>query len=151
MSIKNRLDDAELLWKSGRREGAFVLVLIAVAATARRRFPDQKNDRQAFEDFLDHGWFKKMQVEYRGEVHPMCHIFYKWFRCNLIHEGELPVDVQIIPDSEPGMLGVRAGGAPEYVLQVSQGWYEELVGTVIRAEVNRDLFSVHGKDARAGA
>jgi hypothetical protein len=92
-----------------------------------------------------------MQVEYRGEVHPMCHIFYKWFRCNLIHEGELPVDVQIIPDSEPGMLGVRAGGAPEYVLQVSQGWYEELVGTVIRAEVNRDLFSVHGKDARAGA
>jgi hypothetical protein len=140
MSIKSRLDDAALLWNSGRLEGAFALVLIAVAATARRRFPRPIGDKQAFEDFLSQGWFKRISVEYLGEAHPMYHIFYKWFRCELIHEGELPLDVEIVPDSEPGVLGVRAGGAPEYVLQVSQGWYHELVGTVIRDEVNRDLF-----------
>jgi hypothetical protein len=140
MSIKSRLEDAELLWKAGRLEGAFVLALIAVAATSRRVFPRPIADQKAFEDFMDQGWFKKMHVEYRGELHEIRHIFYKWFRCNLIHEGELPIDVEIIPDSKPGILSVRAGGAPEFVLQVSQGWYHELVGTVIRAEVNRDLF-----------
>ncbi|MGA2205953.1 MAG: hypothetical protein ABSG10_04395 [Terracidiphilus sp.] len=133
------MEDAQILWNAGRLEGAFVSALIAVAATARRSFPSQKSDRQAFEDFLDQGWFKKMHVEYRGDLHPMCHIFYKWFRCELIHEGELPVDVEIVPDSKPGLLGIRAGGAPEFVLQVSQAWFHELVGTVIRADVNREL------------
>jgi hypothetical protein len=139
MSIKNRLEDAEFLWKSGRLEGAFVMALIAVAATARRTFPEAKGDRQAFEDFLSQGWFKRLSVEYRGEVHPIYHIFYKWFRCELIHEGALPVDVEFMPDPEPGVLGIRAGGAPEYVLKVSHGWFQELVKTVTNAQVNRDL------------
>lgn len=143
MSIQNRLDDAQLLWQSGRLEGAFVLALIAVAATARRTFPDTKGDRQAFEDFLSQGWFKRLSVEYREEVHLIYHIFYKWFRCELIHEGALPVDVEFMPDPEPGALGIRAGGAPDYVLKVSYGWFQELVKTVTSAEVNRDLFPNH--------
>jgi hypothetical protein len=151
MSIRNRLEDAELLWKSGRLEGAFVLALVAVSATARRKFPRPIGDQQAFEDFLDQGWFKKMHVEYRGELHQIRHIFYKWFRCELIHEGKLPVDVEIIPDSKPGVLGIRAGGAPEYILHVSQGWFHELVGTVIGAEVNRDQFPNQSVEASADA
>ncbi len=139
MSIRNRLEDAEILWKAGRLEGAFISVLIAVAATSKRQFPGQR-DAKAFEDFLDQGWFKRVKVEYRGEIHPMCHIFYKWFRCNLIHEAELPFDVEIVPDPEPGVLHIHAGGAPEYVLQVSKGWYHELFGAVVRAKVNSDLF-----------
>ncbi|MGD0938497.1 MAG: hypothetical protein ABR905_02210 [Terracidiphilus sp.] len=146
MSIRSRLEDAELLWKSGRLEGAFVLALIAVAATSRRAFPGQK-DGEAFENFLNQGWFKRLSVEYLGKVHEMRHIFYKWFRCELIHEGELPIDVEIVPDLKPGSLSVRAGGAPGYVLQVSRGWFHELVVTVIRAEVNRDQFTDHAARA----
>ena len=39
MGVRNRVEDALLLWKSGRKEGAFLNVLIGVAATSRRRFP----------------------------------------------------------------------------------------------------------------
>ncbi|MGO9318852.1 MAG: hypothetical protein ACLPXT_15400 [Terracidiphilus sp.] len=141
MSIKSRLDDAEVLWKSGRLEGAFVLALIAVAATSRRAFPSQK-DGEAFENFLNQGWFKRLSVEYKGKAHPIFHIFYKWFRCELIHEGALPLDIEFMPDPEPGVLSVRAGGAPNYVLKVSYGWFQELVKTVTSAEVNRDLFTM---------
>src|ERR1035438_5383972 len=49
-------------------------------------------------------------------------------------------DVEFMPDPEPGMLSIRAGGAPEYVLKVSRGWFQELVHVVATAEVNKDLF-----------
>jgi len=116
------------------------MALVAVAATARRQSPNQKGDRQAFEDFLRRGWFERLSVEYRGELHPVYHIFYKWFRCELVHEGSLPVDVEFMPDPEPGMLSIRAGGAPEYILRVSRGWFQELVHVVMTADVNKDLF-----------
>ncbi len=87
------------------------------------------------------GWFERISVEYRGELHPVYHIFYKWFRCELIHEGALPVDVEFMPDPEPGVLSIRAGGAPDYVLKVSEGWFDELLQTVIHAQLNSDLFS----------
>jgi len=128
-----------MLWDAGRLEGAFVSTLIAVAATARKTFPAQKSDKQAFEDFLRQGWFERISAEYRGEVHPVYHIFYKWFRCELIHEGSLPVDVEFMPDPEPGVLSIRAGGAPDFVLKVSKGWFNELFVTVINAELNREL------------
>jgi hypothetical protein len=140
MSIQNRLEDAQLLWSAGRLEGAFVSVLIAVAGAARRTFPNQKGDRQAFEDFLRQGWFERISVEYRGEIHPVYHIFYKWFRCELIHEGALAIDVEFMSDPEPGVPSIRAGGAPDYILKVSKRWFNELLGTVMNAEVNRDLF-----------
>ena len=140
MSIRTRIGDAQLLWNAGRREGAFVSVLIAVAATARCKFPNEKSDRQAFEAFLRQGWFERLSVEYRGEVHPVYHILYKWFRCELIHEGSLPIDVEFMPDPEPGMLAIRAGGAPEHILKVSYGWFHELVHAVTSADVNKRLF-----------
>jgi len=139
MSIRSRLEDAQTLWESGRREGAFVLALIAVAATARRKFPNQ-GDREAFENFLRQGWFERLSVEYRGEAHPVYHIFYKWFRCELLHEGSLPIDVELMQDPNPGMLGIRAGGAPDYLLKVSYGWFHELITTVTSADVNGVMF-----------
>lgn len=139
MSIRDLVTDAESLRRAGRWEGAFALALISVGATSKRAFPE-KSDRQAFEDFLQYGWFKRMQIEFRGELHPINHVFYKWFRCELVHVGSLPVDVEFIPDPEPGVLRVRAGGAPHHVLQVSYGWFDELIRTVVLAEVNRDLF-----------
>lgn len=39
MSIRDRIEDAKLLWRDGRKEGAFIQILITAAATARKRYP----------------------------------------------------------------------------------------------------------------
>ena len=143
MSIRTRIDDALFLWKHERFEGALLSTLIAVAATSRRQFPSPKiSDKQAFEDFLRQGVFERINVEYHGDCHPVYHIFYKWFRCELVHEGGLPVDIEFIPDDKLGTISIRAGGAPEYILKVSQGWFHELIHVVINAPVNADLFGI---------
>jgi hypothetical protein len=36
MSVRERIEDAKMLWNAGRKEGAFIMILIAVAATARK-------------------------------------------------------------------------------------------------------------------
>ncbi len=112
--------------------------LVAVAATARRRFPDRKavRDCEAFERFLSSAHSVRLSVEYHGEAHPIEHIFYKWLRCELVHEGGLPIDIEFMPDPEPGALGVRAGGSPEYILKLSNGWFEHLIGAVVGAPEN---------------
>lgn len=48
-------------------------------------------------------------------------------RCELVRDGRLPVDLRFKDDAEPGELSVRAGGAPNYVLLVSPGWFDQLI------------------------
>jgi hypothetical protein len=144
MSVEARVEDARLLWRNGRREGAFLTALVAVAATSRKRFSDRRavTDRDAFERFLEMAHSVRLAVEYRGECHAIEHIFYKWFRCELVHEGGLPIDIEFISSDEPGLLSVRAGGAPDFVLKVSEGWFNHLIGAVIAAPENEGLFRV---------
>ncbi len=58
MSIRDRLGDAELLLSQGRNDGALLGVLVAVAATSRKRYPDRMpwgdpaQDGSAFISFL---------------------------------------------------------------------------------------------------
>ena len=52
MSIPDRLADAELLLRHDRHEGALIMVLVAIAATARKRYPNKKFDGDAFCTFL---------------------------------------------------------------------------------------------------
>lgn len=138
MSIRARIEDALLLWEHGRKEGAFLSALVAVAGTSRLRFPDRKavGDREAFVRFLEAAHTVRTSVEYRGDCLPVEQVFYKWVRCQLVHEGGLPVDIQFMLDSVPGTFSVRAGGAPEYILKVSEGWFHHLVGTVASAPEN---------------
>ena len=49
VTVRERLEDAALLWQHGRKHGAWIQVLIATAATARRRFPGLK-DGEAFKN-----------------------------------------------------------------------------------------------------
>jgi hypothetical protein len=136
MSIRARVEDALFLYQSGRYEGAFLNALVAVAATARRESPERSlSDRECFEKFLDKRQRGIMKIEYRGELHTVPHIFYKWFRCELIHEGKLPIDVQFI---ETDNLTVRAGAAPEYVLKISHGWFHWLINSVVEALCNEN-------------
>lgn len=143
MSIQARAEDSLPLWNGGRLEGAFLNALVAVAATSRRRFPDRKavGDREAFVRFLEAAHSVRISVEYRNKCLPVEQIFYKWFRCPLLHEGALPVDIQFISDSKPGTVSVRAGGAPEHVLRVSHGWFHHMIGAVASAPENAAEFN----------
>lgn len=125
--IHERVADAKMLWTAGRREGAFLMVLVAVAARARQDYPRQVGDRDAFERFIESRFRTRISVEFRGELHSLERILYKWMRCELVHDGGLPVDLRFNDDAAPGELGLRAGGAPEYVLLVSPGWFEQLI------------------------
>ena len=133
--IRSRTDDAILLWEKGRQEGAFLSALIAVAATARLRYPQAK-DREAFEQFLRDSHTVKLSVEYRGECHPIEHVLYKWLRCQLVHEGRIPIDIQFMEDVQPGSMSVRAGGAPQYILKIGTGWFHHMIGSVVQAPEN---------------
>ncbi len=53
MSIRSRLEDATILFSAGRREGAFVQVLVAAAATSRKRYKqDEWDDAESFKNFI---------------------------------------------------------------------------------------------------
>ncbi len=93
MSIRHRVEDALFLWENGRLEGAFLNILVAVAASSKLRFP-RKKDKVSFEKFLEESTTVKLSVEFRGQLYPIEHILYKWFRCELLHEGQIPIDVQ---------------------------------------------------------
>lgn len=143
MSIPDRLADAEVLWSNERREGALLSVLVAVSATAQRVLPDVKGDRSRFETFLKstHDW--KVEVEYRGGLIDLDHLFYKWLRCSLVHEAALPPDLRFderVGDSS--IWTVRAGGAPDHCVLLSLGWYG-FFSEIIRG-ANPDLFQQAG-------
>ena len=127
--IQKRVDDALFLWKSGRHDSAFLIALVAVAATARLRYPKMK-DKEGFERFLRDTRLRVSGVEFRGECRPLEHVFYKWLRCQLVHEGALPVDIQFMADDDPQWMSLRAGGAPEYVLKIGLGWFHHIIGSV---------------------
>lgn len=126
MSAEDRLVDAQRLWAAGRREGALLLVMVALAASARRSHPGA-TDRDSFVTFLKshHAW--TISVEFRGDQWDLDALFYKWLRCQLVHEAGLPVDIRI--DNSLTGLEVRAGGAPEFLLLIAPGWFDYLAST----------------------
>jgi hypothetical protein len=132
-AIRDRVQDARVLWAAGRREGAFLCVLVAVAARARLSYPltSGVSDREAFERFLTCRLPWRLEVEFREQLHAIEHIFYKWFRCELVHEGGFPVDLEFLDDE--GGLVLRAGGAPTFKLGVSPEWFDKLADCALTA------------------
>jgi len=130
--IKRTVDDAYFLWTYGKKESAFLLVLIAVAAVSKLRYP-QLRDGNAFRQTLVDFQPVRLQVEYRGELQTIEHIFYKWVRCHLVHESELPADIEFQGDDSNGSMSVRAGGQPDYLLQIGTGWFFHFVQSVLKS------------------
>lgn len=123
MSIQDRLEDADVLWTRGRREGALLNLLIAVTAAARNERPDIK-DGDAFRTFIAdrHSW--SIAIEHRGQLISIEQLLWKWLRCELAHRASLPEDVQLyVVDDDPDDLRIQAGGAPDYCVRLSDGWY----------------------------
>jgi hypothetical protein len=103
MSVKARLEDAMVLWDLGRKEGAWALVLIAAAATSRKRYPKPMKDNQSFKTFIrdvqgtiilgDYPTPAMGPIAFAGV--PMEDVIYEHMRCNLVHEGELHPNVAL--------------------------------------------------------
>lgn len=127
-TVRQRVEDALALWAMGRREGAFLLAIVAVITKARAQFPQPMSEGEAFRRFIESKFATRISVEYRGRLWPVEDIFYKWFRCEIVHAGGLPADVLWLDAAGDGELSVRAGGAPDYVLLVSPGWFHGLIG-----------------------
>lgn len=98
MSIKARIEDAEILWQQDRKEGAWVLALVAAAATSRKRYGRPMTDRQAFTSFIRDilptlMYGKPLQGAPNPRIifgqTPVEDIVYEHLRCNLVHEGEI--------------------------------------------------------------
>jgi len=127
-SVQDRIDDALALWRAERREGAFLLAIVAVVVRARQDFPRPMREGESFRRYVESIFPARISVEYRGKLWSIEDIFYTWFRCEIVHRAGLPVDVGLTEDTESGELSVRAGGAPEYKLLVSPGWFHQLIG-----------------------
>jgi hypothetical protein len=109
MSIQDRCDDAEFLWKAGRKHGALISVLVGIAAASKRRYPDIKEDRKSFEKFVVDETPCRLSANFRGDMYSAETMIYKWFRCELIHSAGLPPDLVMV-EGESGVLSLRAGG-----------------------------------------
>lgn len=153
MSIRARVEDAIALFAAGRHDGALLSVLIAIAATSRRRRPESTlsirkpgksmGDGEAFEAFLADEMVnicrvKNYNVMFRGKLQRLEHVFYKWLRCELTHKGGLPKDVVFEPQQSPG--GMRIVVDRKNGIRLSHGWLDGLVNAVINAPENRDQF-----------
>ncbi|MBI1826077.1 MAG: hypothetical protein HY287_02350 [Planctomycetes bacterium] len=153
MSIRARVEDAITLFAAGRHEGALLSVLIAIAATSRRRKPDgtgsQKHagklmgDGEAFEAFLADEMVNICRVQnfnvmFRGKLHRLEHILYKWLRCELAHKAGLPSDVVFDSPTVPGQMSIAVD--PNTGIRLSHGWLDGLVNSVVNASENRDQF-----------
>lgn len=102
MSVRARFDDSVALHAGGRHEGAVLALLVAVAATSRKRYPKgTMSDGDAFKKFLHDqmktitGNIENLHIKYRGEVQPIQDVLYKFVRCELAHEGTMPTDFVI--------------------------------------------------------
>lgn len=148
MSLKNRIEEAKILWNAGRKEGAFILVLIAVAATSRKRYPKPILDSEAFKQFiLDEmgtitgGPDKNVAFPFMGnDKTPLEDILYYHLRCQLVHEGAMPESIVFTqPKIEKGKrYNVLKLTDP---LGFPEGWVPNLVKAVVEAPENSNLFN----------
>jgi hypothetical protein len=140
MSVRDKIVDAQLLYANGRKEGALLSVLVAVAATSRKRYPlGTKKDGDAFTSFLGEELTKVLRigtynVKFRSEMITLQDLLYKFVRCNLTHEAILPNDI-IFEKGDTMKVSVD-----DNKITFSDRLIEILAQTVCNAEENKDEF-----------
>lgn len=166
MSIKAQVEDAVFLAKSQRFVGALTALMLAIAASSRRVFPrgtnsvekpkEEMGDREAFTLFLG-GRIRKLlfghlggpetgnsgiSVRFKGKQYDLAYILYKYYRCELIHNGELPENIEFAPSQhpEPGRLAVSISSGEKMILDY--GWIDLLINAVVYAECNGPEFGI---------
>ncbi len=176
MSIKQQVEDALFLAEHGRHLGALTNLMLAVAASSRKTFPkdttksvkDPKKamgDGEAFTLFLG-GRIRKIlfgdfggpdignsgiSVNFKGKQLDVAYILYKYYRCELVHEGELPEDIEFTPPANDKNIGVSNGGVSVSIssgntMNLDYGWIGLLVNAVTHARCNGELFGIEHFD-----
>ena len=141
MSIRTRIEDAEFLYKNGRKDGALLSILVALAATSRKRYPKtiKEKDGDAFTTFLGEELTKrigvgKFMVKFRNKMILLQDLFYKFVRCELAHEAQIPEDIKF---TKGDMLRVKVD---EKEINLSEKLIDILFDIVIKAEENKEEF-----------
>lgn len=159
MHIKQQIDDAIFLFQNGRYQGCLSVVMLAIGASSKKVFPSPPHrDNYAFEQFLgsriasvlwghrlgDGVGNSRVMVTFREESHLIEHIFYKYYRCSLVHEGGLPNDVIFAPSAgmpeAPGSQWMMIDSGSTMVLDYN--WLEVLIRCVTNAECNGAEFGI---------
>jgi hypothetical protein len=153
MSVRERLEDARLLWEGGRKEGAWIQVLIAAAATSRIRFPSKGNG-EAFRSFIREvaptildgnapavpgGISINFYDQVRGDGVSLDKLFYSHLRCNLVHEAVLADEVRLCESRvEEGRLIAELHGVGTKIspLTIPDCWVLHLGKAVAEAPEN---------------
>ncbi len=172
MSIKQQVEDAIFLAKNERHLGALTNLMLAVAASSRKTFPKGKakslkdptknmGDGEAFSLFVG-GRIRKIlfgdyggpdtgnsgiSVNFKGKQHDVAYILYKYYRCELVHEGELPEDIEFSAPSENQNMGINNGGVGVSIgcgnaMVLDYGWIDLLVNAVVYARCNGKVFGI---------
>lgn len=166
MSIKAHIDDAKFLISYSRYLSALTIILVAVAASAEKTFPQgepsqradqgQDNrcgtcgrgpskamgDNERFSLFLKKRigkllGFNSLTVEHNGRAYSLEGILYKFFRCKLVHEGALPGNVVFDTTSGLGNYLSISGGE---TIVLSAGLLGVLIEVVEGAKCNTHEF-----------
>jgi len=161
MGVRARIGDAKVLWEAGRDEGAVIQVLIAVAATVRKRYPAPIKDALAYKKFIrdellkiTNGPIYGVAFYYDGKSKVwLGDVIYKFLRCGLVHEGSLPRNFRLAkPVPGPGIpFGMSPNRRPydgqlmnqlelDDVLGFPIGWIWNLIRVVAEAPENKSEF-----------
>ncbi len=152
MSIKNRIEDAQILYKNGRKEGALLSTLIAVAATSRKRYPRERkgikakenSDKYVFRLFVSEemskrgpGWSEDnpLPITFQDEKLLLPEVLYRCVRNELVHEAKLPEYIAF--ESGDGM---RITILNNKKITFTDGIIFNLAKIVVEAPENNDLF-----------
>lgn len=171
MSIKIQVEDAIFLIENGRYLGALTNLMLAVAASSRKTFPkpaarsyknpnDSMRDNEAFRVFLSRGVRKLLFgdyqegnsedigicVNFRNCQIDLAEILYKYYRCELVHEGELPSDVAFSKpvDGHSGISLSISSDGHNFILDYNL--LNILIKVVVTAPCNRDLFGAQSTE-----
>lgn len=165
MSVRERIEDAKLLWSLDRKEGAFIMILIAAAATARKRYPmppkgvksvpkgqrprpgEYADDATAFKTFLleemdkiTGGMKYNVAFPFRGKDKvPLEDILYVHLRCHMVHEGCTPPSITF---TEPVVKDGESWSRLTLTdpLGLPEFWLWNIARVVAQAPENRNLF-----------
>lgn len=153
MSVRERLEDAVILWSNGRTHGAWIQVLIAAAATSRMRFPRMR-DGEAFRAFIREvtptifdadapaipgGISVNFYNEVRGDGVALDHLIYSHLRCNLVHEAVLADEVKLCESrvvDDKLVAELRGVGTRDLPLTIPDFWVLHLGKAVAEAAEN---------------
>ena len=135
MSIQDRVEDADCSGRTKRREEALLSVLVAVAATPRKTFPQITGDQAKLEAFMKTRTTGPSVSSTEDTSRPRPPISQMAAgRTRPHHTARLPVDLRIVDGfSDPNSCSVRAG-APEHTVLLSPGWYHFLTRAVLHGQ-----------------